>query len=41
MYRAWCMHVIFLVQGCTEMDLYIKRFKAYSYIIFTGFRHRQ
>ena len=19
MYRAWCMHVIFLVQGCTEM----------------------
>ena len=20
MYRAWCMHVLFLVQGCTEMD---------------------
>ena len=21
MYRAWCMHVLFGVQGCTEMDL--------------------
>ena len=19
MYRVWCMHVLFLVQGCTEM----------------------
>ena len=30
MYRAWCMHVLFLLQGCTEMDLYIYCFKTYS-----------